>query len=107
MTHKFSKVEDLVSQEAGQSKVVGPLNLLSKGDFPNLHAAQVAKGISVVGVVIALVLIAGWGDAVGMRRGCCGREGFVWREEGWGERRIGGRKVKEGLGGERGNAKRR
>lgn len=58
MTHKFSKVIDLVSQEASQSKVVGPLDLLSKGDFPNLHAAQVAKCVSVVGVVIALVLIA-------------------------------------------------
>ena len=69
LAYKFSEVVDLVSQESSQSKVVGPLYLLSKGDFPNLHTAQVAKGISVVGVVIALMLTGGWG----MRRG--GEEG--------------------------------
>ena len=61
VAYKFSEVVDFVSQESSQSKVVGPLYLLSKGDFPNLHTAQVAKGISVVGVVIALMLMRGWG----------------------------------------------
>ena len=83
-THKLSKVVDLVTQEASQPKVVGPLNLLSKGDFPNLHTAQVAKGISVVGVVIALMLPEGGGRGgvvggeeglLGERRGCWGRGG--------------------------------
>ena len=75
-THKLSKVVDLVTQEASQPKVVGPLDLLSKGDFPNLHTAQVAKGISVVGIVVALML-PGVG---GGRRGGEGRGGDVGRE---------------------------
>ena len=82
-TNQFSKVVDLVPQEAGQPKVVGPLYLLSKGDFPNLHTAQVAKGISVVGVVVALMLPGGVGDGrgCGKGRGVRGGEGLVEGKE--------------------------